>query len=88
MQMRAPRVEREGSASWDLPDERGHFGPYGGIFVAETLQAALAELREAYEAARKDPAFLAELGGAVVLLGTALVVGVIGRRLGGVPAAG
>ncbi|MHB0990743.1 MAG: tryptophan synthase subunit beta [Burkholderiales bacterium] len=44
----------------ELPDERGHFGPYGGIFVAETLMAALAELREEYETARKDPAFVAE----------------------------
>ena len=32
-----------------LPDARGHFGPYGGVFVAETLTAALDELREAYE---------------------------------------
>ncbi|MGE5338198.1 MAG: tryptophan synthase subunit beta, partial [Gemmatimonadota bacterium] len=33
---------------YDLPDERGHFGPYGGIFVAETLMHALAELNDAY----------------------------------------
>jgi tryptophan synthase beta chain len=46
---------------YDLPDARGHFGPYGGVFVAETLTAALVELRAAYEAARKDPAFQAEL---------------------------
>ena len=44
----------------DLPDASGHFGPYGGIFVAETLIAALDELRVEYEKARKDPAFLAE----------------------------
>ncbi len=44
----------------ELPDERGHFGPYGGVFVAETLMAALAELREEYETARKDPDFMAE----------------------------
>jgi len=44
----------------DLPDARGHFGPYGGIFVAETLMAALEELRIEYEKARKDPAFVAE----------------------------
>jgi tryptophan synthase beta chain len=61
MQMRAPRVEREETATWDLPDERGHFGPYGGVFVAETLQAALTELKDAYETARKDPAFRAEI---------------------------
>jgi len=29
---------------YDLPDERGHFGPYGGVFVAETLMHALDEL--------------------------------------------
>ena len=45
---------------YDLPDERGHFGPYGGVFVAETLSQALDELREAYAAARRDPAFEAE----------------------------
>ena len=44
----------------DLPDSRGHFGPYGGIFVAETLMAALEELRVEYERARQDPAFMAE----------------------------
>ncbi len=44
----------------DLPDSHGHFGPYGGIFVAETLIQALDELRIAYEACRKDPEFLAE----------------------------
>src|SRR4026208_2609845 len=41
---------------YDLPDARGHFGPYGGIFVAETLTAALEELRLAHERARKDAA--------------------------------
>jgi hypothetical protein len=35
--------------------ERGHFGPYGGVFVAETLMPALAELREAYAACQADP---------------------------------
>ncbi len=45
----------------DLPDERGHFGPYGGSFVAETLSAALDELREAYRACRSDPDFQDEL---------------------------
>lgn len=43
-----------------LPDERGHFGAYGGIFVSETLIHALDELSVAYERLRKDPAFLAE----------------------------
>ena len=46
---------------YDLPDERGHFGRYGGVFVAETLVQALDELRDAYERCRKDPAFTAEL---------------------------
>ncbi|MDP1651156.1 MAG: tryptophan synthase subunit beta [Rhodocyclaceae bacterium] len=46
--------------SYKMPDERGHFGKYGGIFVAETLIPALAELNTAYEAARNDPAFKAE----------------------------
>jgi len=45
---------------YDLPDERGHFGPYGGVFVAETLSQALDELRDAYAAARKDREFEAE----------------------------
>ena len=45
---------------YDLPDARGHFGPYGGVFVAETLSHALDELRDAYAAARKDPQFEAE----------------------------
>ena len=46
---------------YDLPDERGHFGPYGGIFVAETLQAALHELNVAYHQVRHDADFQAEL---------------------------
>ena len=45
---------------YDLPDARGHFGPYGGVFVAETLSQALDELRLAYESSRNDPAFMAE----------------------------
>lgn len=45
---------------YDMPDERGHFGPYGGIFVAETLVEALEELRVMYERYRHDPEFLAE----------------------------
>src|SRR5712672_1481357 len=44
----------------ELPDEQGHFGRYGGVFVAETLVHALDELRRAYEACRKDPDFVAE----------------------------
>jgi len=44
----------------DLPDARGHFGPYGGVFVSETLVHALDELRLAYEKYRKDPEFIRE----------------------------
>ncbi|MDH3412833.1 MAG: tryptophan synthase subunit beta [Gammaproteobacteria bacterium] len=43
-----------------LPDDRGHFGPYGGCFVAETLMGPIRELREAYERYARDPAFLSE----------------------------
>ena len=43
-----------------LPDAEGHFGPYGGRFVAETLMEPLEELRLAYEKYRNDPGFLAE----------------------------
>jgi tryptophan synthase beta chain len=43
------------------PDARGHFGPYGGSFVAETLMRPLRELAEAYARYRGDPEFLAEL---------------------------
>ena len=45
---------------YDLPDALGHFGPYGGIFVAETLIPALEELKEAYLQAQRDPLFQAE----------------------------
>ncbi|MDX1837133.1 tryptophan synthase subunit beta [Legionella taurinensis] len=45
----------------DLPDEHGHFGPYGGVFVADTLMQALQQLKTAYEKYRVDPDFLAEL---------------------------
>ena len=45
---------------YDLPDARGHFGPYGGIFVSETLMYALAQLQEVYARYRNDPEFVAE----------------------------
>jgi tryptophan synthase beta chain len=44
----------------ELPDASGHFGPYGGVFVAETLVEALDELKAAYARYQKDPEFLAE----------------------------
>jgi tryptophan synthase beta chain len=45
---------------YQQPDARGHFGPYGGSFVAETLVHALDELRDAYEHYRNDEAFVTE----------------------------
>src|SRR5499426_4554156 len=45
---------------YDLPDVNGHFGPYGGVFVAETLIHALDQLVSAYDRYRNDPEFLAE----------------------------
>ncbi|MEQ1487259.1 MAG: tryptophan synthase subunit beta [Methylotenera sp.] len=45
---------------YDMPDARGHFGQFGGTFVAETLVEALDELRVMYEKYRHDPVFLAE----------------------------
>jgi tryptophan synthase beta chain len=52
----ASKVDR-----FSLPDPSGHFGPYGGIFVPETLMAALEELQDVYSKARVDPEFQAEL---------------------------
>jgi tryptophan synthase beta chain len=52
----APGIDR-----FSLPDPSGHFGPYGGIFVPETLMAALEELQDVYAKARVDPEFQAEL---------------------------
>ena len=44
-----------------LPDVHGHFGPYGGMFVPETLMTALEELTAEYQRAKEDPAFQNEL---------------------------
>jgi tryptophan synthase beta chain len=46
--------------AYTLPDTRGHFGRYGGMFVSETLMQPLKELREAYERLRVDPRFQEE----------------------------
>jgi tryptophan synthase beta chain len=46
--------------AYTLPDARGHFGPYGGLFVSETLMQPLEELRAAYERLRDDPKFQEE----------------------------
>ena len=51
-----PEERLTGSA----PDAQGHFGPYGGQFIAETLAGPVERLREAYEAAKEDPEFQAE----------------------------
>ena len=48
------------TSEYALPDASGHFGRYGGSFVAETLSHALAELNEAYARYAQDPAFLEE----------------------------
>ena len=50
----------EALKAYDLPDARGHFGPYGGVFVAETLMHALDELRTQYQRMRNDAGFVAE----------------------------
>lgn len=47
--------------TYNMPDEHGHFGPYGGIFVAETLMPAISQLNEAYQRFMQDPEFIAEL---------------------------
>jgi tryptophan synthase beta chain len=46
---------------YDYPDAKGHFGQFGGRYVAETLMPALLELEQAYREAQADPAFLAEV---------------------------
>lgn len=51
---------KQGASKFDGPDAAGHFGPYGGIFVGETLIAAVEELAETYGRLSKDPAFWAE----------------------------
>ena len=57
---RGPAAELYKTTEYKLPDAKGHFGPYGGSFVAETLSHALAELTEAYARYSKDPLFLDE----------------------------
>ncbi|MCO7639196.1 tryptophan synthase subunit beta [Pseudomonas sp. S 311-6] len=47
-------------ANYQQPDASGHFGPYGGSFISETLAQAVTELGEAYRHYRRDPAFIAE----------------------------
>jgi tryptophan synthase beta chain len=52
--------EIDSMTPYHQPDERGHFGPWGGTFVAETLVHAIDELKACYEAAKRDPSFDAE----------------------------
>jgi tryptophan synthase beta chain len=54
-------TNHETTESYNLPDRRGHFGPYGGVFVAETLMLPISELTDAYYRYMKDKDFLAEL---------------------------
>ena len=51
----------DSGTAYHWPDQHGHFGPYGGMFVPETLMHPLMELREAYERYLRDPAFVREL---------------------------
>jgi tryptophan synthase beta chain len=51
------------SAANTLPDAKGHFGPYGGMFVPETLMSALNDLAAEYDRAKSDPVFQEELAG-------------------------
>jgi len=53
-------TKAELAALMQLPDDRGHFGPYGGRFVSETLIGALQELESTYESLWRDPEFQAE----------------------------
>src|SRR5215208_5993253 len=57
MDLQQPNTFRGG------PDERGHFGIYGGRFVAETLMPLILELEQAYAEAKHDPAFKQEMDG-------------------------
>jgi tryptophan synthase beta chain len=56
-----PEAQAGLSGTYQWPDERGHFGPYGGMFVPETLMHPLADLRDAYARFRADPDFVREL---------------------------
>jgi len=56
-----PATAAPKAARFSVPDATGHFGPYGGIFVPETLMAALEELERVYAEVRTDPAFQKEL---------------------------
>ena len=62
MSVKATDLENEAPASLrQMPDATGHFGIFGGRFVSETLMGPVEELRQAYEDARRDPEFHAEI---------------------------
>jgi tryptophan synthase beta chain len=61
--MSVPRIQPTPNSYRTGPDEHGHFGIYGGRFVAETLMPLILELEKAYAAARVDPAFQMEMDG-------------------------
>ncbi|HCJ77467.1 MAG TPA: tryptophan synthase subunit beta, partial [Gammaproteobacteria bacterium] len=46
--------------SYSLPDDKGHFEQYGGVFIAETLMTAVTELKEAYKKYKDDADFIKE----------------------------
>ena len=52
------------------PDDRGHFGDYGGRYVAETLMPLILDLEREYRAAQEDPAFQAEFDGLIDYINT------------------
>lgn len=56
----SPLCEAFMTTTYQFPDAQGHFGPYGGTFISETLTHAIAELREAYAHYQNDPEFMAE----------------------------
>src|SRR5919106_755720 len=57
------RSSKNSSSLPKVPDRRGHFGPFGGRYVSETLMPALTELERAYAAARRDRSFRQEFQG-------------------------
>ena len=54
-------LQQQKPATLQMPDNKGYFGPYGGIFVPPSLEPILDEIRQAYEQCRRDPSFQEEL---------------------------
>ena len=54
-------TEQKPNSFRNMPDERGHFGQFGGRYVAETLMPLILDLEKAYNEAKADPAFQGEL---------------------------